>query len=197
MAALTGIGLTSENSASTRGSDFICICRAFSRSPSRNAWHISCVSCGAILEITEITPIAPIAISGTTSPSSPEYITYLSPQRLYISGTCAKLHSLTPTMFSQSESLKRSSGEIFTFVLEGTLLAFFGAIIAAAGIIGAYFPGITLLQANLPFLRASLITEKSVIWRFCGLLAGFGATLGWVCSYIVVARFINSITRPE
>ena len=83
------------------------------------------------------------------------------------------------------------------FVLEGTLLAFFGAIIAAAGIIGAYFPGITLLQANLPFLRASLITEKSVIWRFCGLLAGFGATLGWVCSYIVVARFINSITRPE
>ncbi len=83
------------------------------------------------------------------------------------------------------------------FVLEGTLLAFFGAIIAAAGIIGAYFPGITLLQANLPFLRASLITEQSVIWRFCGLLAGFGATLGWVCSYIVVARFINSITRPE
>ncbi|MBQ7593287.1 MAG: ABC transporter permease [Synergistaceae bacterium] len=83
------------------------------------------------------------------------------------------------------------------FVLEGTLLALFGAIIAAAGIIGAYFPGVSLLQANLPFLRTSLITEKSIIWRFCGLLAGFGATLGWVCSYLVVARFINSITRPE
>ena len=83
------------------------------------------------------------------------------------------------------------------FVLEGTLLALFGAIIAGAGIIGVYFPGITMLHANLPFLRASLITEQSVIWRFCALLAGFGATLGWVCSYLVVARFINEITRPE
>ena len=83
------------------------------------------------------------------------------------------------------------------FVLEGTLLALFGAIIAAGGIIAAYFPGITLLQANLTFLRSSLITDKGVIWRFCALLAGFGATLGWVCSYLVVARFINAITRPE
>lgn len=83
------------------------------------------------------------------------------------------------------------------FVLEGTLLALAGAIAAAAGIVGAYFPGITLIQSNLPFLNTSLITERMIIWRFCALLAGFGATLGWVCSYLVVARFINSITRPE
>ena len=83
------------------------------------------------------------------------------------------------------------------FVLEGTLLAFFGAVIAGAGIIGAYFPGIELIRENLPLLTNIIITDKPVIWRFCGLLAGFGATLGWVCSYLVVARFINSITRPE
>ncbi len=83
------------------------------------------------------------------------------------------------------------------FVLEGTLLAFFGALIAAGGILGTYFPGIALLENSLPFLRTSLLTDKNIIFRFCGLLAGFGATLGWVCSYIVVARFINSITRPE
>ena len=83
------------------------------------------------------------------------------------------------------------------FVLEGTLLSLLGAGIAAAGIIGAYFPGITMIQANLPFLRNSIITDKAVILRFCALLAGFGATLGWVCSYIIVARFINSITKPD
>ena len=83
------------------------------------------------------------------------------------------------------------------FVLEGTLLAFFGALIAAGGILGTYFPGMALLENSLPFLRTSLLTDKNIIFRFCGLLAGFGATLGWVCSYLVVARFINSITRPE
>ena len=83
------------------------------------------------------------------------------------------------------------------FVLEGTLLAFFGALFAVGGIIGTYFPGIILLQTNLPVLNSSLITDKNTIFRFCALLAGFGATLGWVCSYLVVSRFINSITRPE
>ena len=83
------------------------------------------------------------------------------------------------------------------FVLEGTLLAFLGALVAGGGIVAAYFPGIELIRENLPLLTNIIITDKPVIWRFCGLLAGFGATLGWVCSYLVVARFINSITRPE
>ena len=82
------------------------------------------------------------------------------------------------------------------FVLEGTLLAFIGAICAAGGILMAYFPGITLIGDNMPFLARSLITDRAVIIRFCFLLAGFGATLGWVCSYIVVARFINLNTKP-
>lgn len=83
------------------------------------------------------------------------------------------------------------------FVLEGTLLAFLGAVIAVIGILMTYFPGISLLQENLPFLNTSLINDYGIIQRFCFLLAGFGATLGWVCSYIVVARFVHSITRPE
>ncbi|MCR5347873.1 MAG: ABC transporter permease [Fretibacterium sp.] len=83
------------------------------------------------------------------------------------------------------------------FVLEGTLLAFLGALVAVGGIVLTYFPGIALLQANLPFLSSSLIGDTHIIGRFCFLLAGFGATLGWVCSYIVVARFMHSVTRPE
>ena len=83
------------------------------------------------------------------------------------------------------------------FVLEGTLLALFGAIVAGAGIIGAYFPGIELIRENMPLLSNILLTDRMIIWRFCALLAGFGATLGWVCSYLVVARFLKAITRPE
>ena len=83
------------------------------------------------------------------------------------------------------------------FVLEGTLLAFFGAVIAAGGIIAAYFPAITLIEANMPLLHKILLNDTVVIWRFCALLSGFGATLGWVCSYLVVSRFINSITRAQ
>lgn len=83
------------------------------------------------------------------------------------------------------------------FVLQGTLLALLGALIAVGGIVLTYFPGIALLQGNLPFLKTSLIGDSQVILRFCGLLVGFGATLGWVCSTIVVTRFMNSVTRPE
>ena len=71
------------------------------------------------------------------------------------------------------------------------------SLIAVAGIVLTYFPSIALLQGNLPFLSTSLIGDTHVIGRFCILLAGFGATLGWVCSYLVVARFMHAVTRPE
>ncbi|MDR1621911.1 MAG: ABC transporter permease [Synergistaceae bacterium] len=80
------------------------------------------------------------------------------------------------------------------FVLEGTFLALLGSIIAVAGLTSAYFPGIRLLQQSLPFL--SLVDDVRTIGQFGVLLVGFGATLGWVCSCIVVARFMNSTTRP-
>ncbi len=80
------------------------------------------------------------------------------------------------------------------FVLEGTFLAFVGSIIAVIGITTAYLPGIHLLQDSLPFL--SLVGDSGTIGRFGILLVGFGATLGWVCSCIVVARFMSSATKP-
>jgi cell division transport system permease protein len=80
------------------------------------------------------------------------------------------------------------------FVLEGTFLAFSGSLFAVVGITYAYLPGVRLLQNSLRFL--SLVEDPRIIWQFCMLLAGFGATLGWVCSYIVVARFMNSATKP-
>ena len=81
------------------------------------------------------------------------------------------------------------------FVLEGTFLVLMGALIAVTGIVVTYLPGIRVLQENLPFL--TLASDSRLIGRFCILLTGFGATLGWVCSCIVVARFMHSATSPE
>jgi cell division transport system permease protein len=80
------------------------------------------------------------------------------------------------------------------FVLEGTFLAFLGSVLAVGGITSAYLPGIKLLQNSLPFL--SLVGDPRTIWQFGTLLVGFGATLGWICSCIVVTRFMNSVTKP-
>lgn len=80
------------------------------------------------------------------------------------------------------------------FVLEGTFLALVGSIIAVIGLTSIYLPGIQLLQSSLPFL--SLVDDRRTIGQFCVLLVGFGATLGWICSCIVVVRFMNSTTRP-
>ena len=81
------------------------------------------------------------------------------------------------------------------FVLEGTFLVLLGALIAVTGIVATYLPGIRILQENLPFL--TLASDSRLIGRFCILLTGCGATLGWVCSCIVVARFMHSATSPE
>ena len=83
------------------------------------------------------------------------------------------------------------------FVLEGTLLALLGALLAVGALAMTYLPGIAVLQKNLPFLSFGLVGDPAVIGRFCALLIGFGATLGWVCSYLVVARFMHSVTQPD
>jgi len=81
------------------------------------------------------------------------------------------------------------------FVLQGTFLAILGAVMAVLGIISVYFPGINLLQENLPFL-VGLVEDTRTITLLGALLVGFGATLGWICSFIVVTRFMSSATKP-
>ncbi|MDR1740459.1 MAG: ABC transporter permease [Synergistaceae bacterium] len=80
------------------------------------------------------------------------------------------------------------------FVLEGTALAFLGSVIATVGIMSAYFPGIRLLQNSLPFLN--FVGDAVVLRQFSLLLVGFGATLGWICSYIAVVRFMRAAMKP-
>jgi cell division transport system permease protein len=80
------------------------------------------------------------------------------------------------------------------FVLEGTFLALVGSILAVAGVTSAYLPGVRLLQDSLPFLH--LVGDARTLWQFGALLIGFGATLGWICSCIVVSRFMNAAAKP-
>jgi cell division transport system permease protein len=80
------------------------------------------------------------------------------------------------------------------FVLEGTFLALLGSFIAVGGLVSVYLSGIRLLQRSLPFLP--LLEDMRTIGQFGALLTAFGATLGWVCSGIVVVRFMNSTTKP-
>jgi cell division transport system permease protein len=80
------------------------------------------------------------------------------------------------------------------FVLEGTFLSFLGSAAAMLGIVSAYFPGIRLLQNSLPFLH--FVGDTVVIGQFGFLLVAFGTTLGWMCSCVVVMRFINAAARP-
>ena len=81
------------------------------------------------------------------------------------------------------------------FVLEGTFLALAGALLAMLGITSAYLPGVRLLQESLPFLRG-LVEDTRTIGHLGLLLVSFGATLGWVCSFVVVTRFMSSVTKP-
>jgi cell division transport system permease protein len=80
------------------------------------------------------------------------------------------------------------------FVLEGTLLSFLGATMAALGIVFTYFPGVRILQSTLPFLE--FVADTRIIAQFCALLVAFGATLGWICSCIVAIRFMNAAAKP-
>jgi 4-hydroxy-tetrahydrodipicolinate synthase len=72
IAALAGMGLTSQNSASTRGKYCTCICRAPATSPSIKRRHRRLVSAGSRLDSTEITPLPPRDRMGTIWSSLPE-----------------------------------------------------------------------------------------------------------------------------
>ena len=58
MACFTGMGFTSQNSASASGSISSCSLRAFAVSPSKNALQQLCTSSGLTLDTTLITPFA-------------------------------------------------------------------------------------------------------------------------------------------
>ena len=72
MAALMGMGLTSQNRASIRSMYLIWSWEAASKSLSRHRWLISTMTWGMMLLATEMTPLAPRAIMGTTWSSLPD-----------------------------------------------------------------------------------------------------------------------------
>ena len=123
-AAFTGIGFTSQKSASHRPIARSCSFLLPATSPSRNFWQISWVCFGATLDSTEITPIPPSDMIGTIWSSLPEYRSTLSPARDISLAICPilPLASLMPTIFSTSvHSLAAVCGWMLHPVRLGTL----------------------------------------------------------------------------
>ena len=72
MAHLTGMGLTSANSALISGTALSCMDKLSAVSPANHLAQMSWVYCGATLDSTLITPLPPRASSGTIWSSLPE-----------------------------------------------------------------------------------------------------------------------------
>jgi cell division transport system permease protein len=81
------------------------------------------------------------------------------------------------------------------FVIQGTLLGAGGALLAIAGIWGTYASIMNAVRTSLPFL--DIIVDRRTLLQFFLLLFATGATLGWVCSWLAVSRFISRASRAK
>ena len=81
------------------------------------------------------------------------------------------------------------------FVIQGTLLGAFGALLAIVGIWSTYASVLNAVRESLAFL--DIIVDQRILWSFFLLLLATGATLGWVCSWLAVSRFVSSASRAK
>lgn len=81
------------------------------------------------------------------------------------------------------------------FVIQGTLLGAGGALLAIAGIWGTYASIMNAVRTSLPFL--DIIIDRHTLLQFFFLLFATGATLGWVCSWLAVSRFVSRASRAK
>lgn len=81
------------------------------------------------------------------------------------------------------------------FVLQGMLLSTFGALLSVILLAGAYQYVSVMLGTTLSFL--ALIADSLLLVRFYLILIGTGMTLGWLCSWFAVHRYISEASCPE
>jgi cell division transport system permease protein len=83
----------------------------------------------------------------------------------------------------------------FPFVLQGVVLGVLGAFFASGILYFSYGYAINALARSLPFL--SLIQNPELLLRLGIVLVGGGVTIGWICSWLAVSKFIRAATRPH
>ncbi|MEA4880572.1 MAG: permease-like cell division protein FtsX [Synergistaceae bacterium] len=81
------------------------------------------------------------------------------------------------------------------FVFQGLLLGAGGALLAVAGLWATYASAVAAIRSSLVFL--DIIVNRQVLFQFFFLLFSFGATLGWICSWLAVHRFTSRAMRPR
>ncbi|GAB1428349.1 permease-like cell division protein FtsX [Aminivibrio sp.] len=81
------------------------------------------------------------------------------------------------------------------FVFQGLLLGAGGALLAVAGLWATYASAVAAIRSSLVFL--DIIVNRQVLFQFFLLLFSFGATLGWICSWLAVHRFTSRAMRPR
>ena len=81
------------------------------------------------------------------------------------------------------------------FVFQGLLLGAGGALLAVAGLWATYASAVAAIRSSLVFL--DIIVNRQVLLQFFLLLFAFGATLGWICSWLAVHRFTSRAMRPR
>ncbi|MGC9371896.1 MAG: cell division protein FtsX [Thermovirgaceae bacterium] len=83
----------------------------------------------------------------------------------------------------------------FPFVLQGVTLGVLGALFASGILYFSYGYAINALVHSLPFL--TLIQNRELLLRLGIVLVGGGVTIGWICSWLAVSKFIRAATRPH
>ncbi len=83
----------------------------------------------------------------------------------------------------------------FPFVLQGVILGAAGALLASLLLGFSYGFAVEALHRSLPFLR--LISDPKLVMRLSGVLVLGGVSVGWVCSWLAVSKFVRSASRPH
>ncbi len=80
------------------------------------------------------------------------------------------------------------------FVLQGMILGSLGALFAVLSVVGSYTSAQEAIRTTLPFVE--LIGDSQFLLKFYVLLLGIGTTLGWICSWFAVNRFVRVAQKP-
>lgn len=83
----------------------------------------------------------------------------------------------------------------FPFVLQGVILGAAGALLSSLLLGFSYGFAVEALHRSLPFLR--LISDPKLVMRLSGVLVLGGVSVGWVCSWLAVSKFVRSASRPH
>ncbi len=80
------------------------------------------------------------------------------------------------------------------FVLQGAILGMLGSFLAGLALVGSYRSVVDILRVTLPFL--SVLREPAILVKLGAVLVGGGISVGWLFSWMAVARYVRSALKP-